>query len=296
MTEHKTTHHKTHRGVAKVARHAIKKASVKHVPAQKKTRSMTKWRMALLYLGWVLVSFVFAEVAVNVFFYILIQLHVPLAIVSESVLQFVASLMVYIVALLTAIYGAARLFKSKTSLKEVGLAQTLPRWRDLGLAPLVFIGYLLLSIVVVQIVTYVFPHLIDPAQKQAIGFTNVVQRYELLAAYVTLTILAPFCEELLFRGFLFGKIRNYLSAKPTIILTGILFGSLHLIGLTATGIQLQWAVMIDTLTLGIVLASLREYTGSIWTGVLVHAIKNSIAFFVLFVAPLLNMNVTDYMQ
>jgi len=37
----------------------------------------------------------------------------------------------------------------------------------------------------------------------------------------------------------------------------------------------------------LVLCTLRIVTGSIWAGVLLHMIKNGLAFYVLFVAPMM---------
>jgi membrane protease YdiL (CAAX protease family) len=55
---------------------------------------------------------------------------------------------------------------------------------------------------------------------------------------------------------------------------------------------LQWAVALDTMVLSLMLCTLREYTGAIWAGVLVHAIKNGLAFYLLFINP----NVIDQLQ
>ena len=68
-----------------------------------------------------------------------------------------------------------------------------------------------------------------------------------------------------------------------IIVTSLAFGAAHLWG--GPGSPLQWAVAIDTMVLGVILALLREYTGAVWASVLVHALKNGIAFYLLFMNP-----------
>lgn len=290
QAEHQTQHSAKHKS-SHIAKHAIK-ASRQTPKTKKQSKKLGGLRIAGSYLLWVLASFIFAQFAIGLLFYALGALNVPLVYLSESVLQFIAALLVYALALLTAIAGPYKLFKSKTTLTELGLVQKLPRWRDIGLAPLVFIACFIISAVTISILASLFPQAIDLTQKQAIGFDNVVQRYEMIAAYITLTILAPIAEELLFRGYLFGKIRKVVSAKVTILLTALLFSSLHLIGFLSNGdFQLQWSVMIDTFILAIGLGILREYTKSIWAGVLVHTIKNTIAFFVLFILPLMNVNI-----
>ncbi len=278
----------------KVARHAITKVTTAKQSSSAATNRRLGKRIgrAVAYMVIVLVCFIVAELLINGLLYVAVKwLHVPLlAIVSEAVLQMVLSLLVYALAVVMTLGVVHRLFHEKTRLADVGLAQVLPRWRDIGLAPLVFVGYIMLSGVFLQLITYLLPTLIDTGQQQAIGFSHITTRYELVAAYITLTVLAPFAEELLFRGVLFGKIRRYFGAIVTIGLTALLFASLHLIGVQDTGqVQLQWAVVCDTFILAIALGILREKTGSIWAGILLHAIKNSIAFFILFVAPLLNI-------
>lgn len=288
-TQKQHDNHTAKKPSSRIAKHAIKAAQP---VSSKRVKKQNGLLTAGAYLLWVLASFIFAQFAIGLLFYLLNVLNVPLLYLSESVLQFIAALLVYALALLTAIAGPYKLFKSKTTIAELGLTQKLPRWRDIGLAPLVFIACFISSAVVISILASLFPDVIDLTQKQAIGFQNVVQRYEMIAAYVTLTILAPIAEELLFRGYLFGKVRKVVSAKVTIFLTALLFSSLHLVGFLANGdFQLQWNVMIDTFILAIGLGLLREYTGSIWAGVLVHTIKNTIAFFVLFILPLMNVNI-----
>ncbi|RYZ49901.1 MAG: CPBP family intramembrane metalloprotease, partial [Sphingobacteriales bacterium] len=59
------------------------------------------------------------------------------------------------------------------------------------------------------------------------------------------------------------------------IVTSIVFGAIH-------G---QWNVAVDVFALSLILCSLREITGSIWAGVLLHMLKNGIAFYFLFIGP-----------
>ncbi|MEJ0073120.1 MAG: CPBP family glutamic-type intramembrane protease [Candidatus Saccharibacteria bacterium] len=40
---------------------------------------------------------------------------------------------------------------------------------------------------------------------------------------------------------------------------------------------------IDTFTLSVVLCYIREKTGTLWSGVLIHALKNGIAFLSLYI-------------
>ena len=96
-------------------------------------------------------------------------------------------------------------------------------------------------------------------------------------------IIAPLAEELLFRGYLYGKIRKLAPIWVAVLVSSLAFGVAHL--WSGPDTPLQWAVMIDTFVLGIMLSLLREYTGAVWASVLVHAIKNGLAFYLLFMNP-----------
>ena len=101
--------------------------------------------------------------------------------------------------------------------------------------------------------------------------------------FLTLVVLAPLAEEVLFRGYLFGKIRKLAPFWISAIMASLTFGLAHL--WAGPGTALQWLVAIDTFVLSLVLCLLREHTGAIWAGVLVHAIKNGIAFYFIYLNP-----------
>lgn len=276
-------------------RKSVKSSPKAKLPAKKPLKKAIPQKQAVLmvagFLLITLLSFVSSTILVNLVVVGMYALQLPiLESASEAVLQFAVAFMVYLVALIFTVLASKYVMKQATSWQEFGLSQRLPRWRDVGLAPLAFVVYIVLSALFLQLVMAIFPDLIDPDQKQAVGFENVTTQYELIAAYLTLTVLAPIAEELLFRGFLFGKLRRYLNASLTILLTTILFAILHVIGITEERqIQLQWGAVSDIFVLAIALGILREKTGSVWAGILLHAIKNTLAFFVLFIYPYLNL-------
>lgn len=213
----------------------------------------------------------------------------PVAI-SDTVLQTGLSVLVYILAITIVIAVPWKLLKQRLTWADVGFAQPLPEWRDIGLAPVVFILSLIGSVVAMYIVSLVLPS-VDLETQQQIGFDNISQRYELLLAFFTLVVLAPICEEMLFRGYLYGRVRRYYSAFWTILLTSVVFGLMHLYA--GEGNPLQWNAMIGTAVLALFIGALREYTGNIWAGILVHMLKNAVAFFALFIAPLLGMTLVQ---
>ncbi|OGO63857.1 MAG: hypothetical protein A2Z45_01775 [Chloroflexi bacterium RBG_19FT_COMBO_55_16] len=78
-------------------------------------------------------------------------------------------------------------------------------------------------------------------------------------------VVAPFGEELLFRGVFYPLLRDRWGVWPGVLVSSLIFGIIHgdlAVGLTA-------------FLLGIILALVFEYSQSLWTSILVHAINNS---------------------
>jgi len=80
-------------------------------------------------------------------------------------------------------------------------------------------------------------------------------------------IIAPFCEEIFFRGFLFGGLLRGMSAIWATLLSTILFTIVH--GDIGSAVPL--------FAIGLMLAVIRWRTGSIWPGMALHMLNNAIA-------------------
>jgi hypothetical protein len=100
----------------------------------------------------------------------------------------------------------------------------------------------------------------------------------LVAAAVFVCVIAPVAEELFFRGFLFGALRRWrivvagreIGTWVAAVITGILFGLAH------TGsASPQYLVPLGFL--GFVLCMLRWRTGSLYPGMALHSLNNSLA-------------------
>jgi membrane protease YdiL (CAAX protease family) len=85
---------------------------------------------------------------------------------------------------------------------------------------------------------------------------------------LVIVLAAPICEEVLFRGMLFGGLRERLPRIGAALVSGVVFGGLH----ATTGISAVPPLII----FGILLALLYERTGSILPGILVHMLNNGI--------------------
>jgi membrane protease YdiL (CAAX protease family) len=92
----------------------------------------------------------------------------------------------------------------------------------------------------------------------------------LLMAGLLTCVVAPVCEELFFRGFLFGALRKH-GLVVAALVSGVAFGGAH-VASSPIGFIVPLAV------LGVILALLYERTGSLYPSMALHALNNSIAF------------------
>ena len=162
--------------------------------------------------------------------------------------------------------------KHRTSLRELGLQRSLS-WTDISVSILAFMAYFILSAVVLYLAVTLIP-IFDINQTQELGVRSSLYGVELIMAFMLFAVVAPISEEIIMRGWLFGKLKRYhVPFWINALIGSLLFAVAH-------G---QWNVGVDVFVLSMVLSFIREKTGSIWAGVLVHMIKNIIAFYLVFV-------------
>ena len=122
---------------------------------------------------------------------------------------------------------------------------------------------------------------LDLEQQQDLGITAPHGGMEMLFVFFTLVVLPPIVEEIIFRGFMFSGLRKKLPFAISAIITSALFAIGHLqFGNEA---PLLWVAAIDTFILSAVMCYVRERTGSIIPTILMHALKNLIAFSALYI-------------
>ncbi len=157
------------------------------------------------------------------------------------------------------------------TLAQYGIGRSV-RWGDIGLGFAGYVVYFVIFIVATMVLTKIIPAY-NSAQSQNLGFTSLAG-IDRLVGFVVLVVVTPLAEEFIMRGFLFGKLR---AAKmpfwPAALVVSVMFGLAH-------G---QWNVGIDTFILSMVACYLREATGVIWPGVIIHMTKNAIAYVALFI-------------
>lgn len=205
------------------------------------------------------------------------------AITTTPLLNTLCQAVTYITSLVVIILVPVKLFKKKASTREdLGLFG-LPTWLDLALAPAGFIAYIILAALIfsgLSVLTAKFPEAfawLNLTQSQDVGFNYLGTRLDYLLAFLALVIVAPIAEEIIFRGYLYGKLRAKIPGKysllSSVLLTSLLFALIH-------G---QWNVGINVFIMSIILCLLRETTGTIYSGILLHMLKNCVAFMLLYV-------------
>ena len=118
-------------------------------------------------------------------------------------------------------------------------------------------------------------------EAQSVGFSLYVTGVERMITFVVLVVIAPIFEEIIFRGWLYGKLRGLFSEKMPEI-AGIIVAN-FLVSLLFGIVHLQWNVGVNVFALSVVLCALREVTGTIYAGILTHMVKNGVAFYLLYV-------------
>jgi membrane protease YdiL (CAAX protease family) len=169
--------------------------------------------------------------------------------------------------------------RSGISLQKIGVIN--PRARDIAYALVGFIAYFIIYIASIILISNFVPGL-NVEQEQEIGFKTGQTGLNLWLVFVSLVILPPLIEEFIMRGFLFSGLRQRLKFVYATAITSILFALAHL---PAGKEGLLWVGAIDTFILSGILCYMREKTGSIAPGIGVHALKNGLAFSVLFIFP-----------
>lgn len=235
-------------------------------------------------LAWVLVSMIASQYVIAL----------PMvALLGENITQplwtCVYDALVYILALVLVIFVPPLIYRTyqkshskktsetkasnpfSTNTDELGI-QKFPTFVDIGLAPIGYIVYMVIATALTTVMS-IFTWF-NAGEAQDVGFSYFIAGFDRVIAMIALVIIAPLAEEIIMRGWLYGKLRSKLKIIPAILLVSVLFGLLH-------G---QWNVAVSTFALSIVLCGLREITGTIWSGVLLHMLSNGIAFYLLYIA------------
>jgi CAAX protease family protein len=139
-------------------------------------------------------------------------------------------------------------------------------WRALGWMAVAFLAFYVVTVVWVAIVG---ADTDDTKLPDELGVDR--STVALLAAAFLVSVVAPIAEEFFFRGFFFGALRNWKGVWPAAIITGLVFGAIH-VGSADTALLPPLAFF------GFTLCLLRERTGSLLPCIVLHCANNSLAF------------------
>jgi len=171
------------------------------------------------------------------------------------------------------LHGAARV---RAMLWALGFRRVRPR-AVLGLPP---VGWAPAAIAIVSGIAAIFAAaLAYDAIRQALHLslkTNAdvllerakYEPFTVIATLLVAVLVAPICEETFFRGFVFPGLAQALPIWGAIVSSALLFGLAHA----------DLGSFVVLVAIGIVLAVVRWRTDSLWPGVVVHTLNNTISF------------------
>lgn len=141
-----------------------------------------------------------------------------------------------------------------------------PLRRAVGLAALTIVAFFIFSAIWVVVLN------VKEEDTKLLNALGTNETALLLAASALLTtVIAPICEETLFRGYIFAALSKWRGWIPGAILTGMLFGAVH-----AGSAPVEDLIPLGVL--GFALCFLYRRTGSLYPCIAVHSLNNSFAF------------------
>jgi len=141
---------------------------------------------------------------------------------------------------------------------SLGFKKFAPRALALGCG-LVIIGF------IVNAVNNLIMYMLG-VEVQAQQFGDILGQLQYpVSLLVTGALFAPLLEETLFRGFIFGGLRQRLGWVKAALVSSAIFGAMHL----------SLAAFIPTFTLGMIFCYLYQRSNSIWAGIIFHTLVNA---------------------
>jgi membrane protease YdiL (CAAX protease family) len=134
------------------------------------------------------------------------------------------------------------------------------------------IGYIVLLTIAFLILSALWVAIFNPKPEELLNKLGANETTSLLVLSAALTcVLAPICEEFLFRGYVFTALRSWCGTWPAALITGLIFGAIHFGSAPALD-------LVPLAALGFGLCLLYRYTGSLYPCIAAHSLNNSLAF------------------
>jgi len=196
----------------------------------------------------------------------------PQADLKAAVIIFVFSFIVEGSLLIAPLYIANRAFRTMVSQLRLAL-QALgfrsPRDFRSGVVFAWVTGFLLAILATDYLYGYIIQAFHLPLQTNDQVLLSY-SKYAPLATYATLLIavfVAPLCEEVFFRGFVFAGLLRGMPVGWAVVLSSLIFAVAHF----------DVGSFVVLFIIGLALAFLRWRTQSLWPGVILHMLNNGVA-------------------
>lgn len=147
-----------------------------------------------------------------------------------------------------------------------------PDWKRIGIV-------VILGMVAILVFANIAGMVADPLLKSAFGervhqaavemiFEAKQNNPKLLIGLAFLAcVVAPICEEIVFRGYFYAVMKRLSCRFFAAIITGIIFGLVHCS---------MWSLA-PLIVVGIILAIVYEFSGSIWAPIICHSLFNTMS-------------------
>jgi uncharacterized protein len=138
------------------------------------------------------------------------------------------------------------------------------------------LGWTALGMVGFYVVTAIYAALLDPSVEQEVTESLGAEdgTLGLIAAGLMVMVVAPFVEEIFFRGFFYRALRTRFPILLAAAIDGLVFGLIHYDFEGADGLLLLPPLAL----LGVILCLVYERTGTLWAVIGMHAFNNAVAF------------------
>jgi membrane protease YdiL (CAAX protease family) len=155
-------------------------------------------------------------------------------------------------------------------------------WQDLGLRPVALDEMLrvglaagLGGLVVIDVIGNILSEYgLRPNQLEQFQFVLSEGPLSFAALLIGAAVIAPFVEELFFRGFLFGIYSRRQPVWLAYLVSGVLFTILHLEP-NRMNVQQMAGLSVGIFLLAMLLAWVYRHTDSLYPGMIAHAINNA---------------------
>lgn len=155
--------------------------------------------------------------------------------------------------------------KDEWKRKDQGLRNRLMAADKFGIKQilLVVVFFILYSVLVNQLIMWSGLHLLFPYYSEEVA-VSLFNTSILLAVYLAVALLAPISEELIYRGLIYRRLRDYLGVKWAMVMSALIFGLVH-----GNMVQFVFAFLI-----GLALAAVYERYKTIWAPIAAHMAVN----------------------